>query len=248
MNVGVEGIVTLLLSFMFILSLKNVLRRPPKKQKQQSLKSLLNEIEEEDDEKIDDEIEEKIENKHDHSLKSFSNEIEIEDKNDKQVEPRIGNKHEKAMMKPKLYSPKKSCPIDKDIKFEDSPLRMYDDGDLFTAARSIKASLDDKHSPISKSLIQDMKSLCIMVSKHAKMLESLDSRLSMLEEKPLHSSSSFITSSQHEPTRVEMLSSPKRQNKMNIDEATRISKAAEFNVELSRSRMDNAMREAFELN
>lgn len=217
---GVESIVTLLLSFMFILSLKNVLRRPPKNQKQQSLRSLLGEIEEE--EKDDEEIKEKIENK--------------------------------AKMKPKLYSSKKSRTMDnKNIKFEDSPLRMYDDGDLFTAARSIKASLD-QHSPISKSLIEDMKSLCIMVSKHAKMLESLDSRLSMLEEKPLHSSSSFITNNrrQHEPTRVEMLSSPRRQNKtntkMNIDEATRISKSAEFNVELSRNRIDNAMREAFELN
>ena len=60
-DVGVEGIVTLLLSFMFILSLKNVLRRPPKNQKQQSLRSLLSEIEEE--EKDDEEIKEKIENK-----------------------------------------------------------------------------------------------------------------------------------------------------------------------------------------
>ena len=221
---SLQGFVTCVLSFAFIVSLKNVFRRPAKNSQKQSLQSLLNEIEEE----------EKIEER---------KEDEKKERNEDE------KKEEKARIKPKVYSATQNRPMNTHMKFEDSPLRMYDEGDLFTAARCIRASLDNNSPTSPRSLHKDLKSLCIMVSKHAKMLEALDHRLSMIEEKSL-----IRQRRKHEPSCVEMLSSPRHKSgtkpedkntmKLYIDEASRISKAAEFNVELSRNRIDNVMREA----
>jgi hypothetical protein len=235
---GWESVVTLLGLFIFFLSLSGLGKR--KRHPQQCMKDLLNEIEE-DDEKVETE-----------QIKNASKQ-----KEEKEDNTPLMNNTKKSMMKPK----QNRSLVSRNLKFETSPLRSYDDGDLFTAVRGIRAALlnDSPTSTIkncpTSTIKEDLKSLCVMVSRHAKMMESLEARLSLLEEESTTSRTSHPSNhgKKYEPRSVQILRSPQQHQRMIrkgqfhsrcVDDATNTSKGATFNIAVSRSRINSAIHTA----
>lgn len=149
----------------------------------------------------------------------------------------------KSTTKPRQST--KARVVKEPFTFESSPLRCYDEGDLFVAARGIKTSIS---SPIisqntstkTTTQIENLKSICIMVSSHAKILERLEKRICLLEEQARRSPIPERRR-KHEPSNVQILKSPKNQT---IRTASAITKSSTFNMMLAKHRIENAIRNA----